>query len=81
MAKGEKVNKWDGHIEKLLLSTIFCHYEKLCLWKLHYPTTRCLMHLMRNYATSIPWKYGAFKNKMARKKFTSCIIVTNGIPI
>lgn len=43
------------------------HYEKLFLWKLHYPSIKCLMQLVCNYATFFPWKCEAFKTKMPLK--------------
>jgi hypothetical protein len=43
------------------------HYEKLFLWKLHYPSIKCLMQLVCNYATFFPCKCEAFKTKMPLK--------------
>jgi len=52
------------------------HDEKSCPQKPPYLSTRFLVQLMCNYATFVPRKYGAFKNKMSHKKFTSYMIVT-----
>jgi hypothetical protein len=34
------------------------HYEKSCLHKLHYLSTRCSKQLMCTYVTTISWRYG-----------------------
>lgn len=56
----------------LIIDTMKSHVpESLTTFQLGF-----LMQLMCNYATFVPRKYGAFKNKMSHKKFTSCMIVT-----
>jgi hypothetical protein len=58
-----------GHGKKMLISTSFqCfylninfHYEKSCMWKLHYLATKCFKQLMCNYVAIIPWKYRELK--------------------
>jgi hypothetical protein len=41
-------------------STFKCHYDKLCLQKLHYFATRAFKQLICNYIATIPWKYQNF---------------------
>jgi len=62
--------------------TNLAHYEKSCLPKPHYPTTRAPKQLLCNYIITKTWKYKKLIKKMQHQKiielYCSCNLISNG---